>query len=707
MAFGKERLHGGSVFERAAGGVRILSQIVSAELALLKPQFILLVPVFMACGIGAYFSLSFEPPVTTGVLAAFGLLAPAIILRGWGRYAAVALFLAVLGFASAQIRTHLVYTPILAKKMDFAAVQGRIEAIEDLEKGVRVLLSDVSIEKLAPEQTPRKIRLKFWKGEGLQVGQRISTLAGLNPPAAPVMPRGFDFKRMMYFQGIGAVGFAYKTPEILEEAGPGFGFGSVEALRSAVARRIQAGLEAPASGLALALMIGQRQAIEESDMEAIRLSGLAHMLAISGLHVGLFSGVLFFASRFIMALFPGFALRHPIKKYAALFAMSGALFYMLIAGSSIPAQRAMITVFVVLCAVLLDRSTISLRVVAFAAFMILLLFPESLESVSFQMSFAAVTCLVAFYDWLRPVWSQWYRQAGFWRRAALYFVSVCLTSIVAGLATAPFSLFHFQTFASYGLLANMVCVPLLGLVVMPLAILSLLLMPFGFDALPLAIMEPALRIMLWVAHWVSGLQGAALRVPQLPFSFLMLCVLGVLSVIVFRARLRVIALGLVVIIGGLNFHLKQPDILMSSEFDLVAFRADEPYLLVSSRKAERFSRESWERSMGYEPGSAVVFPAEGALEGARSVLRCGEEGCRFEKAGARVSYLIDPDPQVIAQECAWADIVIAKHGFEACERAISLDKYAGYAHGAHAIYLEPALRIERVNDFRGQRPWVQ
>ncbi len=323
------------------------------------------------------------------------------------------------------------------------------------------------------------------------------------------------------------------------------------------------------------------------------------------------------------------------------------------------------------------------------------------------MSLAAVACLVAFYNWLRPLWSRWYRQAGFGRRAGLYLVGVCITSIVASLATAPFSLFHFQTLASYGLLANLVCVPLLGFIVMPLAVLSLLLMPLGLEPVPLYLMEPALNIMLKVAHWVSGLEGAAIRAPQLPFAFLIMSVLGGLCVIILKGRLRVIAPGVVLVVGLLNFKLKQPDIMISSDFDLVAFQAGDPYLLVSSRKTERYSRENWERALGYEPNSSRAFPSEGVIEDAGSRLRCGEEGCRFEKGGYKVSYLRELDPQVIAEECDWADIIIARHGFKACGNAMSLNKYAGYKHGAHALYLNEDLTVERVNDFRGKRPWVQ
>ena len=671
-----------------------------------RDNALLFIPVLLAFGIGVYFSLSFEPHWLIAPFIFVLLLSSLAFVPRGGRYLIIGLMLVVMGFCAAQIRTISVHTPMLSKEMKFANIEGRVQEIEPLDKGVRVLLGDVEIEELSADQTPRKTRVKVWDSDGLAVGQRVQALAGLNTPSYPVIPGGFNFRRYMYFHGIGASGFTYKTPEVVEGVG-GWRLGQgIEHLRDVIGTRIQENLSPDLAGLALALMVGQKRAIGEDDLESVRASGLAHMLAISGLHIGLFSGVIFFAVRSLMACFPVCALRYPIKKYAAGVAIIGAFFYMLLAGSTIPSERAMITVAVIFSAVMLDRSAISLRVVAFAAFLILLFFPESLLSVSFQMSFAAVTCLVAFYDWLRPVWSSWHRRAGVLRRASLYFLGVSMTTVVATFATAPFTLFHFQNLAVYGILANFICVPILAFVIMPCALLALLLMPFGLDGWAFWVMQPALQIMLDIARDVSALDGSVFRVAQWSFASLVFVVIGTLSIILLRARLRVIAVCACVFLVLLNFQTKQYDVLVSSEFDLVAMRSFEPFLFVSSRRANAFSRENWESSLGFEQDSSKILPREGEIIAADFVLRCGGVACRYERLGQRISYLKDNNAAAFQEECAWADVVLMHEDFGDCDHARVITKWDVYKHGAHTLTLSRnSISIERTQDFLGARPW--
>lgn len=605
---------------------KIKDQIL-VELAAQKLNAILLVPVLVAFGIGFYFSLSFEPVSLLTISVFLSSVFCVFFSRSWPRLLMFGVFCMVLGFGAAQMRTSYVHTPMILKKLDFVDVQGRITFIEELDKGVRLTLSDVIIEDLEGDETPRKIRLKLWKPDGIEVGQTVAGLASLNPPSPPVIPHGFDFQRYMYFRGIGAVGFFYKTPDIIDGSQSGH---FVERLRYGIGERIGAALGKEQSGLARALMIGQRSSIEEDDLEAIRAAGLAHMLAISGLHVGLFSGVIFFFIRFLMALFPSFALKHPIKKYAAIVAIMAAFFYMLVAGATIPTQRAMITVAVVFTAILLDRSPISLRVVGFAALCVLLIIPESLLSASFQMSFAAVTGLIAFYDWTRPLWSKWARQAGWIKRLGLYLLGVITTTLIATIATAPLTLFHFQALPVYGVLANVICVPLLAFVVMPLAILSFLLMPLGLEGYALSLMGPALSVFLELAHRVSDIEGAVFHVPSFTSMALVFLILTCLSIVIFKARLRIIASITMGVCALFNFKWIQYDVLVSSKLDLIALQTHEPYLIVSDKRKSKFMHSNWKQSLGLEETESVRFPKEGSLQGENYSLNCDVSACRYE-----------------------------------------------------------------------------
>jgi len=682
--------------------INTITDFVLNEIAAHRGQAFLMIPVLLGFGIAVYFAMPSEPWLWAGLCGLVPLFWRAVGLRNYLVYGA--LFLA-LGFTAAQWRTVVVHTPVLERDLEFVDVVGTVQAIEDLDKGARLLLSDVAIEGVAPDDMPRKVRIKVWTTDGLRVGQRVSVLANMSPPSAPVIPGGFDFQRFMYFKSIGALGFGYKAPVVLEEAKAGFDF---EGLRHAVGLRIDAALEGSSAALAKALMIGRRTAMDEADLEAVRDAGLAHMLAISGLHVGLFSGFLFLLARFGMAAFPSFALRHPIKKYAAVFACLGALFYMFLAGATIPTQRAMLSVAIVFLAILLDRSPLSLRVVAFAAAVILLFFPEALMSASFQMSFAAVTALIVFYDWTRGWWVEMHRGAGWARRLSVYVLGVCATTVVSTIATAPLTLYHFQHLSVYGLLANVLAVPVLGFWVMPFAVMALFLMPLGLEAVPLFLMEYGLQAILGLAHFVADLDGAVFRWPQFEVLALVFFVMAGLSAAILKGWIRIGFVAVFLVLSIDAFHMKGQIVSISSMFDVVAVWDDEGRIFVSDRRKDKFTRENWERASGVGNGSARVFPKEGVLE--RSGLRIGCDGiaCRLSVQGQRFSYLRDHRDDVLRDECAWADLVLSKYSPRnvVCDAGL-YTRFDVYRHGAHSFDVRDGMIfVERVEDYRADRPWV-
>jgi len=660
-------------------------------------------PFCLALGIGAYFALPAEPPLIFGlILWAFAMAV--LILSGTNlRAAMILILLAVTGFAAAQIRTTLVYTPIIAKDIGPVDVSGRIVAVEDYgadPAGSRITLGDLSIEDLDPSDTPRFIRLRLRKDEGIRVGQEIKALTKLHKPSPPLIPRGFDFQRYLYFQGIGAVGFIYYPPEILS---PGSSFFSgIEALRQSIAGRIEAQVDYPEAGIVMALMIGRRTAIDESDQQAMRDAGLAHMLAISGLHVGLLAGVVFFLVRLALAAVPPLALTWPIKKIAAAAALCAALFYTALAGATIPTQRALIMVGLVLIAVMLDREAISLRLVGIAAFVVLLLFPESLMSASFQLSFAAVTALVVFYEWARPWLSRWYRGAGWARRLALYFVGMILTTFIASTAIAPFALFHFQRWAVYDIPANMLAGPLMAFLIMPAAALSFLTMPIGLDYAPLKAMELGVSGVLDIAHTVSNWPMAVVTPAQWSYAAFVLFVLGAFIMAFWRGRLR--WAGVIIILAGIwplvSYRLY--DVLIAERFSVVAVRDESGEIYVSQDRSESFVRESWARSYGTEPEKFKTWPQEGK----RGPFTCGEQGCRIRLKGQKIAYI--RNKYELDEACAWADVIIAPVplGWDPCPEARVIDLFDTFDGAAHGIKLnEQELTIDTSQGMRGRRPW--
>ncbi len=691
---------------------------LAGQLVLQKQQLFLWVPVIFALGIGFYFLLPSEPPLVLGMLVT-AIFAVAVFLTSPSREKSATMqglwlvlcggLLISGGSLAATYRTQSIAAPMITKKLGPVSVEGTVSSTEDLgegETGMRILLSHLTIERLAPDETPRTVRLKLRKSANVKVGQRIRVLAMLNPPSDPSIPGGFDFQRYAFFKGIGAVGFIYNEPEILQEPKTYGFYGLVERLRQNVAERIELATHYPEAGIITALVTGKRAAISEGDYQAIRDAGLAHMLAISGLHVGLFSTVFFFFCRLIMAAIPGFALNHPIKKYAAVIGMAAAIFYMLLAGSTIPAQRAAMMSGIVFLAVILDRSPLSLRLVAFAAFTVLVFSPESLTSASFQMSFAAVTALVVFFDAIREQWSNWYSGSGLLRRGALYFLGVCLTTVIATCATAPFALFHFQQLGLYALLSNFVAVPLLAFVIMPFAVLALIIMPLGFEAFPLAAVSWGVNGVLEIAHWTAEMEGAVLHVTLWPLSGLVMIVIAAIILMLVRGPLKFAALlpftAAVILIAAYC----PPDILISGNQELIGYSEAPGHLSISTKRRERFTAENWERAYGLEEGSAKKWPNEGQTAFG---MICAEEGCRLQRGPFKIAF--SRSVYSHDEDCVWADILIAPDPVEKqnCASPVIIDKFDTWKFGAHGIWLEEGNKsvIKRVEDLRGNRPWTQ
>lgn len=691
-----------------------IQDLITQELAGQQRHLFLWVPVCLAIGIGLYFTLKTEPSALLGpsiTLFFLGLLFTLKKGQDINQFRKVAyifvigFFLTALGFSVAKIRTDLVYMPMLVKKMSPVGVIGTIDSIEPLsdKDGSRVVLKNLDIERLNLEQTPRKIRLKIRQDQSLRAGQRIKLLAGLNPASPPVAPDAFDFQRMAYFDGLGAVGFAYNAPEILNQSTKGTGLNN---LRRLITEKISATTQEPQKSILIALTTGQRGAIQDKDWEALRESGLAHLSAISGLHVGMVAGVLFFFSRFFMACSSNLALKYPIKKWAALIALIGAALYTVMVGATIPTQRALMMTGLVMVAIMCDRSPFSLRLVALAAFIVLLFSPESLTSVSFQMSFAAVTALICFYQWIRPQWVALHRRANWLKRALLYFIGVSLTTVVAGTATGLFALFHFQQYALYGVLANMVAVPLMAFIVMPIAVLSYVLMAVGLEGMSLPVAEWGVGWILATAHWVASLEGAVIRVSAWPQWIFIIMVLCLWVLCVWQGALRRYVVALFLVMAVLAYAYQQPTMLISSRVNLISLQNHDGKLWLSNGRKEKYAAENWLRMNGQHKSEKNFWPKEGAIK--NFPLSCDSYGCRGEVSGKKIA--VAYSDRAWREDCAWADLVISKLPIKnnVCRAPYTIDYFDIWREGAHAVWLkDKEIRIKTVEKMRGKRPWTQ
>ncbi|MEQ6248273.1 ComEC/Rec2 family competence protein [Sulfitobacter sp. HNIBRBA3233] len=588
------------------------------------------VPILLAVGIGLYFILPSDPSrlsLVYGALAVLALCVPARRLPEGIRPFATALLLVAAGMLLAGARSYLVAAPTLEFRY-YGAVEGRIIAIDRSQSdALRLTLDEVRLDRVPPARTPLRVRLSLHGDRSADItplpGLRVMVTAHLAPPSGPVEPGGFDFQRHAWFVRLGAVGYA-RTP--LMGVADSTGGLHVARLRKAASARFTAVLPGDIGGFAAAVTTGDRAGMSAEALDALRASNLAHLLAISGLHMGLMSGVVFAALRLVMALVPAIALRWPTRSIAAAGALAVAAGYLALSGGNVATQRAFVMVAVALCALMVGRRAISLRAVAVAAVIVLVLRPEALLSPGFQMSFAATTALVAVFGVIRD--RQWPLGPA-WARPA---VAVFISSAVAGLATAPIAAAHFNAIAQYGLIANLLSVPLMGAVVIPAALVAAVLAPFGLEALGLWAMGLGVRWILWVAETVASLPDARTFVPGPGPWVLPLLALGALFFLLWQGRLRWAGLVAVAASFVLWVGEDRPDLLIASDGGLVGVMTAEGRALSKERGAG-FVAQNWLENDGdgaAQPDAAGRWGGDGTasvvhLRGKRAAQ--GFSGC--------------------------------------------------------------------------------
>ena len=676
-----------------------------------RERWTLWFPVLIGIGVGAYFALPVEPPPWSGGIAMAAVMG---IFAGFRRRPIVAAMAAAialisLGFAAAELRVSVISTPLLSREIGPVTVGGRICEMDLLPSGYRLVLDDVAISGVPASATPDRVRLRAsQRNLAYRPGDRIEVRARIGPPSLPAAPGAFDFQRDAFFDGIGGVGFAFgggKLAATMDDVGwlsrlPG----QLAALRLRIAERIRAVLPGDTGAMAIALITGDQGAISKPVMQDMRNSGLAHLLSISGLHIGLVAGILFVSVRRLLCLVPRIALYHPIKKWGAIAALVGTLFYVLLAGAPVPAVRAFVMTGMFLLAVVLDRTAISMPPVAWAAVVVLLIRPEELIGPSFQMSFAAVVCLVAAHEATQARRLRWRAEGGWRARVGLYVGGLVFTSLVASLATAPYAIYHFNRLAAYGVSANMIAVPLTGLWVMPWAVATLLLMPFGAEQWALEPMGWGIDAIIDIAHAVGDWPGAISLVPVMPVAGLALATLGGLWLCLWQRPWRLAGIPAILLGLGTVFFARIPDILIADDGRLFAVRDPAGGMLLSSASVDRFEADIWLRRSASD--AALAWPQDGY--GAGNRLACDSLGCIYTAFGKAVA--LARRPAALAEDCQTADVVVSVEPVRipCTHPAIVIDWFDLWRDGAHAIWIgeDGAIDIRSVRQLRGERPWV-
>jgi competence protein ComEC len=582
------------------------------------PRWRLWIPVALGIGIALYFALPQEPSLEVS----WGLLGLLTVLFLTKRrhfreqhplyyFFLIGIMWGFCGFSLAAARTAWLQTTLLYRSFPHLAFEGEVRLAETTPQGLRLTLAPIHFLTSRALPPLQKVILTG-KGPkmfpflaGIKPGTLVRGCATLLPIQPPLTPASFDFRRHAFFQGLSARGFLTEPPVVRKEAPATtrlshiFSWG--EAARFVVRQRITSFLPPCEAAIASALIIGEKSAIPPAVRQAFSDSGTAHILAISGLHMTLVGGVFFLLFRSLFCCIPFFAFRPQAKKGAAIASWLGTLGYLGLSGASTSSLRAFLMHTLIMLAVLWDRVAFSMSSVALAATLILLFTPEVLITPSFQMSFSAVIALIAVYERGNPT-------VVFARKGLRYLGGLCLTSLIASLATTPFSAYTFRQGSLMGIPANILAVPLTGFWIMPCAVGALIFLPLGGEG-------PFLRLMGWglkgleriteiVAHW----PGAHLVIPPPTTFVLSLGVLGALWMVLWRRRWRF--WGLLPMGSALAFYILTPcpDFMIDLAATCVGVRTAQG-AFVTARNHARSAQKVWGQEWGY----TAPLPKKGAL----------------------------------------------------------------------------------------------
>jgi len=605
-------------------------------------------------GIAAYFGLPYEPPLAIFILlASVALITGSALSRMSLKISYLAPFIfgcvfCLLGFLSASARTAAVNTNFLPDYDRAYNVTGWIEGRDRGRTGPRFMINVAQVQGInAP---PQRLRIRS-KGEGVQVGDFVRVRAVLNGPPSRATPGGYNARRAAFFKGLGGSGFAITPFEAVEAYQLSRGQSLKRTLviaRYELAQRIKSQSPEGTAGLQAALITGLRQDIKQEQVDALRASGLAHVLAISGLHMALFAGSFYSLISFVLASVPAVARGRDVRKFAAIAGIAAATLYLFVSGASVATQRAFIMAVILFLAVILDRQALSTRSVSLAALITLFIHPESLLSVGFQMSFAAVLALVVVYRH----WADWQAQRGWVFTTGIFtrlrngFASLSVTSFVAGLATGLFAVMHFQRWAKYGLIGNLAAMPVFTFLVMPMALVTFISLPLGVERYPLWVMGIGLEQMLWVATHIEELDGAMLAIKKPPAHFIPLYAICFLLVCLGRIGMK--AAGVIAALGLAFIWAASPSpVVRISDQGRVTWQTDEGTYFTRNLRADRFGRDQFLRGNG-EP--------DGDVRSAQKLDQCDGQGCLLSLQGEKLAIIETPD--LLPEACETASLII-------------------------------------------------
>jgi len=675
-----------------------LERLLEIERAQLPPWFV----VGFGSGIAAWFALDQRAHWASFLFVAAGLaLAGFTLVRGRaGRALGWFALAATLGCALVWARSEWIAQPRLDRPV-IVDLQGRVEAVELLAAKDAVRLT------LAPQDPtlPPHVRVSVDQDKfpvGIAQGAEIRVKARLAPPPPMALPGTYDFARDAWFKGLGAVGKAMGLVTVLRPAEPH----GLDRARTDLRQHIAARLAPAPAGIAIALATGDQNAVDADDADAMRRSGLTHLLSVSGLHIAAVVAFAMLLSLKLLASSERLALRFNLVLVSAAIAAASGIGYTLLTGAQVPTVRSCVAALLILGGIALGRDAISIRLIAVGALVVLLFRPEALAGASFQMSFAAVTAIVALHS---TSWSRkWFqrREEGIVSRLLRDLAAMIATGLVVELALVPLALFHFHRSGLYGVGANIIAIPLTTFVIMPLEAGALLLDVVGWGRPLWLLCGAAIDGLLRLAHAVASSKGAVALLPSMPGWAFGLMVAGGIWLALWNSRVRLLGVAPAAIgaIGMLT--APSPDLLITGDgMHLALVRNGTPLILRD--RAGDFVRQLLAEASGFDgdPGNLGAEPYSACSRDA-CVATMRKGGREWRLLATRSSYQIDW--QSFTSACAAADVIVSDRRLpRSCvPRWLKLDREALARTGGVSISLGTMPRVDTVADHVGEHPWA-
>ncbi|MBR6412113.1 MAG: ComEC/Rec2 family competence protein [Alphaproteobacteria bacterium] len=511
---------------------------------------------------------------------------------------ALLLTMGLLGMGAAHYRTEQISNPVLQEPLYGAEIIGIVQNIVHLPDYQKITIDNIHILNNAFSATPKSLRLNYSNTpQHLKIGDIIRLRADIRPPHRPVFPGAYNEARTLYFEGIGGVGKIYKILSV-QQASSGFQ-NRIEEIRTRISQRLNEVLPDEPARIAIPLSIGDQHVIPKELYDMFRSAGIVHILSISGFHLSLLAAFVFFVVRGLLAFFPFIAERISPKKTAAILALIAVMGYILISGMQIPAIRSFIMIAFVLTAILFDRTAFSIRSLSIAALAILFYRPEFIFNIGFQRSFTAVLILITLYQPFEKHFLNKLKSSSIGKFIRL-FLGIAMASCFITCATTPLTLFHFNQYAPYGILGNVLTGLILSFWVMPLLFLGLLLMPLGMDAFCFKAAGIGISYITAICDKIQHWPNAFIRVPAFDTDSLCLMILGIILICMMKTRLK--GIGILICLAGIILGILEPraDLFIGDKGQTVAIRKENGLQFLSAKPHSQTTK-IWLIKNGEEP----------------------------------------------------------------------------------------------------------